>query len=484
MRDTLVVVVALLGVSGALGAEKPIPQDPVKSERWRRELLEWNRRSMVGAYDKVGKKDPKWDKAAREALELGARSFCLQIDPPVTFAEVHVAAKAAVDAGCDDPYVVYLYHRSAVGPDYPGADEAIRRMKAAAKAIADSRYPAFRRAGVIEKAGTYTVWNDSPNEAARADAQRDFDASLALLRDSVSSDERSQFWEDRWYENFLDLLRGYRKIGMDGPSAYERVDKGLADILELKVLRLQVRGFFWYGFGWEARTTAFAPNVPAGGFETFEKHVKVTKEALDEAWKLRPDDPRTANLRFGIEKAIGGGDRDAMELWFDRAMRADPDDYVACWEKLDWLDPKWYGTIEEMLAFGKACQATGNWRAKITLLAADAHFRAGGKRPPAELVNYMSAPEVWNVVHEVYTEYLKHYPDDDVERSKYATLCYLCRRYDEAHVEFERLGDRLTTWPKFPNYPLAALQRYRSDMARYAASRAAAKDAGDGAAKP
>ena len=57
-----------------------------------------------------------------------------------------------------------------------------------------------------------------------------------------------------------------------------------------------------------------------------------------------------------------------MELWFDRAMKADGDDRYACLTKLDWLDPKWHGTAEEMLAFGRACRDTKNWRTGITLL--------------------------------------------------------------------------------------------------------------------
>ena len=50
---------------------------------------------------------------------------------------------------------------------------------------------------------------------------------------------------------------------------------------------------------------------------------------------------------------------------------------------MDWLDPKWHGSVEEMLAFGRACAATKNWQADITLVAVDAHGRAAfqhGKR--------------------------------------------------------------------------------------------------------
>ena len=116
------------------------------------------------------------------------------------------------------------------------------------------------------------------------------------------------------------------------------------------------------------------------------------------------------------EKAVGGGDREAMETWFERAMKADGNDQGACWSKLDWLDPKWYGgnSPEEMMAFGKACAATKNWHTGITLLAADAHLRYSGMLEQAAETPYMKSPDVWSEIQMVYDEYLKHYPKDNV----------------------------------------------------------------------
>jgi hypothetical protein len=164
-----------------------------------------------------------------------------------------------------------------------------------------------------------------------------------------------------------------------------------------------------------------------------------------------------------IEKGIGG-DRATMELWFDRAMKADGDDRTACFSKLDWLDPKWHGSEEEMLAFGRACRDTKNWRTGITLLVADAHrriaCRLGGKQ-----VEYMSLPTVWADIQPVYDEYLKHHPNDDVARSKFATFCYLGRHYREAQAQYVALGDRLTPWSEMPYVPFEDMKRNRSRTA-------------------
>src|SRR4029077_1506910 len=105
----------------------------------------WNRRTLQGAYDKVGKRNPRWDESARKAMELAAWMFSEQVDPELTTLDINRPAQTAIDAGCDDPLLVYLYNRSLVGPKYPGPEEVIRRIKASAKALAASHYPVIRR---------------------------------------------------------------------------------------------------------------------------------------------------------------------------------------------------------------------------------------------------------------------------------------------------------------------------------------------------
>jgi hypothetical protein len=278
------------------------------------------------------------------------------------------------------------------------------------------------------------------------------------LPESVKTDDRNGFWNDTWFDKINRLVRGYRSLGMTGPQAYQKVDDAMAKLPEVKALRLQYRGHFWYHYGWEARTNAFAPNVPAGGFEALEKHLTTARKALEEAWKLEPR-ARTAAALVEIDKAIGG-DRDTMELWFDRAMKADGDDRGVCWSKLDWLDPKWHGSFEEMLAFGRRCRDTKNWWAGITLLVADAHSRYGS-RAAKDHREYMASPEVWADIQSVYDEYLKHRPGDDVARSKFATFCYLSNHFREAEVQYVALGDNLTQWSEYPFYPLSELKKIR-----------------------
>ena len=63
----------------------------------------------MGCYDKLRNKVPRWDKLGRAALEAIVRNFNKEYTPDSTLEEVRARAKQAVNAGCDDPMVLYAF---------------------------------------------------------------------------------------------------------------------------------------------------------------------------------------------------------------------------------------------------------------------------------------------------------------------------------------------------------------------------------------
>jgi hypothetical protein len=399
--------------------------------------------------------------------------YSRQFEPLIFPADVYVPVKKAIDAGCDDPLVLYLFFRSSVGDNYPGEAEYDRRAQAAAKAMVASAYPAFRRAVALDFATQLKAWRKNPTAEERRETEQGIDEVIDLLTKSIAEDPRNEPWEELWYATINSVIASHRQLGGDYKAAFDRVDARLAKIPKIEALRLTVKGNFLYHWGWEARTTAVAAFVGEERFRSFHGRVGEARAALEAAWKLNPEQPSLATLMIDVEKAIGGGDRQAMEIWFDRAMKANGNDQEACWSKLDWLDRKWHGgdTWEPMMAFGKACAATKNWHTGITLLAADAHLRYGGTLDVLEKKKYFQSPEVWNEIQAVYDEYLRHYPDDATQRSKYAILCYIGNHFEEAHVQFQAVGAGLTRWPTFPNVPFEEMTRDRDYTARVIANK-------------
>jgi hypothetical protein len=135
--------------------------------------------------------------------------------------------------------------------------------------------------------------------------------------------------------------------------------------------------------------------------------------------------------------------------------------------KLDWLDPKWHGSREEMVAFGRSCRETRNWRMGITLLAADAHYRVMQHLPTeAAKAEYMRIPTVWDDIHTVYTEYLKHYALDYRARSEYAVYCYWCGQYALSHRQFLVVGENLRWSEAFPEAMMKRIRAYAAQAAQ------------------
>jgi hypothetical protein len=136
--------------------------------------------------------------------------------------------------------------------------------------------------------------------------------------------------------------------------------------------------------------------------------------------------------------------RAVMEQWFERAMSADDDNERACRIKLDWVHPKWHGSRAELLAFGRACRATNNWRTGIPLLIADTHLGVTEQLREADAKQrYLHRDDVWGEIASAYTEYLKHHPRDDVVRSQFAYYASLCSRPEEARRQFQLVGKNL-----------------------------------------
>ncbi len=277
--------------------------------------------------------------------------------------------------------------------------------------------------------------------------------------------------EQTWFDTPLIVLAGHRRLGMEAEAAFQRVDAVLARISALKGIRLQVRAQFLINYAWEARGNGFANTVAEEGWKKFRERLEEAREAIERSWALKPNDPRTATLMLMVEKGIGG-DRDEMEKWFERAMKADGDFKLACVAKLDWLDPKWHGSLKDMLAFGRACRDTGNWRAGITLLLPDAHFRAGQHLSKEERTKYYHSEEVRHDLQTAYDEYLRHYPDYYVDRSRYAALCYTCGLLLESDRQFKLLGNFVVG---SPHYPLDWMKQVRAYVASVAEKEKAKK---------
>src|SRR5690348_6565720 len=131
------------------------------------QLLAWNNQILLNAYNTVGSRNPKWDESAREALKRYAEIRAGQGDLEIGAASVGYSVQDAMNAGCDDPLIRYLYCRFA--PDHSSKPLAYwqDQFLKAAQDMESSGYTSIlkfyandRTANVLWQQRDHSLWHE------------------------------------------------------------------------------------------------------------------------------------------------------------------------------------------------------------------------------------------------------------------------------------------------------------------------------------
>ncbi|MEP6757252.1 MAG: hypothetical protein ABJA67_17230 [Chthonomonadales bacterium] len=226
-----------------------------------------------------------------------------------------------------------------------------------------------------------------------------------------------------------------------------------------------IRGHYFIELAWKERGSAYANQVGASQLTNFEEKLRKAEAELEAAWELNPKQPLIPEEMMTVELGQGKG-RDRLELWFQRAVHLDTNNFRACRQKLYYLEPKWYGSPQDEIAFGRECVASTNWGGEIPLLLVQAHQSLAKYLPKEKQSDYWLLPGVWEDVQSAYNKYLKAHPKDLLERSYYAVFAYSGSHWDVLNEQLLLLGSE--------NYRLLGDEDKISDIVG-AAKRHAAK---------
>lgn len=431
--------------------------DPAAHEKKMAAWREFTRRTLLDDYEKVGRRDPKWDDDVRAALKGAVEMFSEFYNSKSNYHTMRGSLQRAVDAGCDDPLVKYLYARSLRAKGADNATVAPVYIEAG-RAFEKSKYSAYRRAvGMRLAAENLPLENSSPENIQKAFEmfQRALLVAAKVRQDGLSDEVKIR---DFWREQVGAAVSAYWSSGKDIPTVLKWVDGISRQIPELRPALLESKSQLWRMYGWQARGSGTADTVTEEGWRLFGERLLESKKCLEQAYKLDPMDGNVCASMIVVCKALGKGDHEETRLWFDRAMKANPGNYDACSNLLDYLEPKWHGSREVLVGFGRSCLRSNNWPSKIPLLIAEAHLRAIGSAPLSEWARYTHTDQVRDDINSAYEEYLKREPEDDIERAKYAAFCYQTGQLRKCSEQFQRVGDGL-----FGNnlFTLEALERMR-----------------------
>ncbi len=418
-------------------------------------------RVAVDGYSAGSHTDPKWDGAARTFLSLANRRYGQAGRAGADARRAAVAAfKAALAAGCDDPVVLACGGLLSADTRSPGAAaDLFRRADAAA---ADGRCPPLFKFVI--------------------------DGRMLRPVADLTYDQKVKVWKPT-LDRLNGMIHGYKPLlALDGMPPAVAIDMAtnlhdraaslrlpMGTIVECVLTPLEQRfpneagvlalkGQVYIEWAWEARGGGWANTVTPQGWADMADRLKVARASLSRACDLDPDDAGPPTAMITVEMGQQNG-RAAMEAWFDKAMAADPDDVRACQAKLLYLEPKWHGSADDLLAFGHQCADTGDWRTWIPRELVNAHRELAAYDPnPAA---YWLRAGVWDDCRTVEAEYIKRYPKDPDHRNAMAEIAVKCRQWRAADEQFKALGDRADP-SLFGNGSAAALDEARRTAARLA----------------
>ncbi len=103
-----------------------------------------------------------------------------------------------------------------------------------------------------------------------------------------------------------------------------------------------------------------------------------------------------------------------------------------CREKLEYLRPRWYGNIKEMIDFGRECVQNTNWTGGVRLMIVDAHYDVSQEiQDDHERAAYWTQPNVWADIQSAYQQYAKLYPSATAYHEYYPLYAARCGKLDE-----------------------------------------------------
>jgi hypothetical protein len=438
---------------------------PVEFEDRRKEF----QRIVVDEYQKVSRHDPKWDKPAAEAVREVAEFWGKQHRRKAEQAKkAEGLALEAIQAGCDDPLILYIYARMILGnlKDFT-PDQMAEAHEKAAVALEPSKYhPLLRSRGhkmtaeILYEASKY---KPSPEIQARImahlkDSLRHFAAAIQEdpLLTVATIREHAHDTMELW-SRFDDRQKAFDPILAAATKAQPK--GALADMLH---------GLFLVKYAWDARGTSYAKDVKPEAWPLFRGRLKEARVRLENSYKIAPS-YHAPELMMSV--TLGDSeDRGEMELWFARGIEAFPDDYSLCTNKLYYLEPKWHGSPEEMLQFGRQAALTGNWEGSLPWVLLDAHVsiskytEKGWQYEPDYA--YFEQPAVWSDVKALYDRFLKLYPERTAHRATYAFYAWHGKRWKEAYAQFKILGESPAEFGAF--HGAEAYARARQETERMA----------------
>lgn len=409
---------------------------PAEKAKAKETRLEWNLKTTVEAYNSAGFTNSTWDESARQCLAEFARLLAAETNSTEPSAEIiSTNAAAAVDTGCNDPLVNYLFIKFSMAQT--NSKEAFfAAFYKTATEMNKSSYPPIRKFYAAARGIDQMFYTYGMSSTNRADGHELWLILNANLPATLA--DKTMPAQDAYEVAKLtsDLTLGSAQVHQ---RAYQMIERPLVENWPDAYTTWFFKGSYYIWLAWQARGGSYASQVTAQGWIGLSNNLAVAQDAFEQAWKL---DPKQSEIADEMITVVLGqdGDRDRVELWFKRAMEVNTNDYDACYKKLYYLEPKWYGSDEEQLAFGRECVQSTNWGGRVPLILLDAHEFIDGRNKGETQTNYWRRPEVWSDVQAAFDRFFELNPAATNWYHNYALYAYRAKQWNKFNELLPKLG--------------------------------------------
>jgi hypothetical protein len=435
------------GIAAALASDGVRMANALAVEKRR----QWYEKTALNIFDKRAK-GKNWERPARAAVMAGIRQW--SDDPDLNGDEFDIIWREARQADhlkCGDP-LVYVYWAQDLMDSDPGKARDLAYICAewAQERITKRGYPPVRQLEADLVLIRATAEKGPMSQSDQQKAETMVNECGGEFEKTIADPDLPQ----QELEHIFDLA-GRASLALNHDR--RTLCAPLFDLLAKSAVNpstvLTVQGAFNADYAWDARGNGFANTVTADGWKLFAERLNKADAALEKAWSLDSTNSEAATLMLEVELGQGKG-RNRMELWFKRAMDSDPDNYSACFRKMYYLEPKWYGSADEMVKFGRECAAGKNWSAGIPYILIQAHNNLaeyGDNSQGWPTRDYFAAhPEAWDEIRQVYAEYRRHRPLSNWRDLTVARIAGFYGKWDDVNFLLNEVGDglQLPTMPQ------------------------------------
>ena len=420
----VVVLAATVACGFAAAAE------PKTAKDFQRQEVAWLGRKFQDDFAAHGTPDAAWADDYRAFLADWAQAAGEQY-PPATMKTFETRAAALAAAGCDDPVFGILRGRIELGLGRP--KEALAAFRKLAD-VQKAGYPAFF-------ARLALLWSREAKAAIAPAAAVVPEPDKALYQTALAIAKDPAFADGNQWIYVAGVAPETDAFTAAAAERFAKPDSGVDPwITAMFVGRDHTRRAY------AARGDGSAATVTPEGWKALAEHLALAREQFTRAHEMHPEWPQAAHEMIRV--CLGDGS-DEARLWFDRAVAAQFD----CLPAYDMmlrrvLLPRWGGSHEAMLDFGRECLGTGRFDTGVPWFMYTAVAAVGEELPdPRDVV---AMPGVYDDCLKMCRGYLAAVADPDDKRtlqSLVAVLQWATGRHAEACQALDELRDELMPNP-------------------------------------